>query len=914
MSQPDKTHTREKPLLLLLDGHALVFRSWYAIQQPLTVRSTGEEVKGVFGFTNTFLRALRDWNPTHCAIAFDAKGPTFRDLRYEQYKAHREAPPPQLHRQVEYVHRLMEAFCVPIYEVEGYEADDALGALAHQGERLGMEVVILTGDTDTFQLVTPAVRVDLHYRIQDSKVFDEAAVRERFGGLNPDKQPELKALYGDASDNIPGVPGIGEKTAIKLIMEHGSLEGLYQDIELVSARLQDKLKENKEQAFLSRELGTIVVNVPIELDPDTSRFWQYDRQVVVEFLRSLEFFSIVNRVPEGTTDGASPEKASLDPSTVSPERDYVTVTTTEALDALVKELQSSGGFALAVQSSLVGSAFATGPGGAWYVPTGHHQGDQLSLKEVLQKLRDVLEDPALPKIAHNATADLTLLLKHGIQVQNLASDTMVAAHVANQKNVTLGALALQILGEETPPLSTLLGTGSKQRSLADVSGAELTPYAAGAADIAFRLRAPLEEEAYQRGGEQVYTRAQLPLIPVLARMQMNGITLDAGVLQEMSQELGEQLQALEQEIYDDVGHQFNLNSPQQLSGVLFDELRLPKTKRTRTGAYTTDAAALEGLRDSGELAPEHRRIIGNLLDHRQEAKLKSTYVDSLPALVDPETGRLHTTYNPAGSATGRLASSDPNLMNIPIRTEQGRRVRRAFVAGAPDWLLLAADYSQIELRVLAHLSEDPALIAAFDRGEDIHATTGSQMFHVPLEEVTSDMRRIAKVLNFGVIYGLSAFGVSQQMGFSFEEGNQFIESYFERYPGVRQYVEETKEKAHKEGYVETLLGRRRYLPEITSPNFNLRQAAERMAINAPVQGTAAEVIQLAMIDIDEWMRERQVKSKMLLQVHDELIFEVPQEELGVMKAMVSELMPAAMELQVPLRVELKQGKTWGDLE
>jgi len=925
MGLQGKNPTRDTPLLLLIDGHALVFRSWFAIQQPLTVRSTGEEVKGVFGFTNTFLRALRDWNPTHCAIAFDHPAPTFRHLRYDQYKAQREAAPPAFPQQIAYTRRLMEAFGVPIYEVAGYEADDVLGTLARQAEALGLEVVILTGDTDILQLVTSKVRVDLHYRIQDSKVYDEAATRERLGGLPPSKQPELKALYGDASDNIPGVPGIGDKTAIKLIKEHGSLEGLYHDIDLLTPRLRNQLQELREQVFLSQELAKIVVDMPITLDMEACRFWQYDRQQVVDFLRSLEFFSIVPRVPESSeADGqGSVATAALAVAPPSPAISSTLVTTSEALDALVHELRTSQGFALAVQvagrdpvqGQVMGIAFATAPRRAWYVPTGHRQGQQLPLSDVLAKMRNLLEDPDLPKVAHNATYDLTALLRHGIEVHGLAGDPMVAAHLANRKALGLSALALDVLGEEMAPLSNLVGTGAKQRSLADVTSVELGPYAMADADAMFRLWPTLEEEAFEKGGREVYERAQLPLAPVLARMQLNGISLDAQVLRDMSVEMTEQLAGLEQAIFDDVGHEFNVNSPQQLSHILFDELRLAKTKRTRTGAYTTDATALEALRDSGEVAPEHRRILGNLLDHRQLAKLKSTYVDALPALVNPETGRLHTTYNPAGAATGRLASSDPNLMNIPVRTEQGRSIRRAFIAeGHPRWLLLAADYSQIELRVLAHLSGDPALIGAFHRGEDIHAATGSQMFGVPLDQVTPDMRRVAKVLNFGVIYGLSAFGIAQQLHFSFEEGARFIEGYFERYPGVRQYVEDTKEKTRRQGYVETLLGRRRYLPEIVSANPNLRQAAERMAINAPVQGTAAEVIQLAMVDIHRWMVEHGVRSKMLLQVHDELIFEVPLEELEAMKAMVTELMPGAMALVVALKVDLKQGETWGDME
>ncbi len=907
---------QEQPLLMLMDGHALVHRAWHALQQPLTIARTGEEVRGVFGFTNTFLRALQDWQPTHCAIAFDLPTPTFRDQLYAEYKATRPPTPDELRAQFPRVRQVMEAFSVPIYTLEGYEADDVLGALCRQAEEQRVPVVILTGDTDILQLVSPWVRVALYRSTQDRIVYDETTVSQRYGGLRPSQQPDVKALQGDTSDNVPGVRGIGDKTAIKLIQQFGAVEQLVEHLNQVeSPRLRQSLAASGEQLFRNKRLVTIVRDLPLTLDLDQCRFGQFDRQRVLDLLREMEFNSIVPRIPQPMASSDSPAlKAAPTPTASSV--DYRVVDTEERLQELAQRLAASGGFALdtettslnPMEAELVGLSLSPTPSEAFYIPVGHREGRQLPVSRVLEVLRPVLEDEAIPKTAHNANYDLSVLANYGVTVRNLAFDTMVAAFLAGDKAIGLKPLAFARLGMEMTPIASLLGTGRKQTTMDRVSIADAAPYACADADMTLRLRHLLEGELRpQERLWQLFTTVEMPLVPVLMRMERHGVALDLPVLRGMSQELAGEMARLEGEVYAAVGHQFNINSPSQLGDILFKELKLPGARRTKTG-YSTDASVLEGLRGA-------HPVVEPILQFRELAKLKSTYVDTLPALVNSRTGRVHTSYNLTGAATGRISSSDPNLQNIPVRTEIGRRVRKAFIAqDAPRWLLLSADYSQIELRVLAHLSRDPGLLEAFGRDEDIHAATASSVYGVPLDQVVPDMRRIAKVLNFGVIYGISAFGIVQQTGLSHEEGASFIQSYFAKYPGVSEYLERVKAEAREKGYVETLLGRRRAASELHSSNFQARQATERWVVNFPIQGTAAEVMKLAMLLVDQALQERRLRTRMLLQVHDELIFEAPQEELEEVQGLVLDRMPRAMELAVPLKVELKSGATWGDME
>ena len=914
------------PLLLLLDGHAMVHRAWHAIREPLSVRSTGEEVRAVFGFLNTFLRTISDRNPTHVAMTFDLPAPTFRHIEFEDYKAQRPPTPPELRGQFSRIRQLMDAFRVPTYEQSGFEADDILGTLCRQAEQQEIDTIVLTGDTDTLQLVSPRVRVLMSFAVQKRTLYDEAAVRERYGGLGPESVADIKALQGDSSDNIPGVPGIGAKTAIKLLNEFGSIDGIYENLDAVTPpRARASLSENRDVALQARFLTTIRRDARVTLDLEATRFPQFDRADVVALLKELEFHSIVGRLPgsdEG--DAAEPEQAEAEADKTP--ANYQIVDTVEALDRMAAELSTPHGFSFDTETDsldpmiahLVGLSFSNSPGRAWYVPVGHAEGAQLPLAHVLERLRPVLEDPAVPKAAHNANYDLMVLEGHGVTLQGLELDTMLAAHAGGRRAIGLKALALELFGHEMTPIADLIGTGRKQITMDQVEIAKAGPYAAADADFTERLRGELAAEIDQRNIRGLLEKVEVPLVRVMVRMQRDGVALNVDLLREMAGQLSDELGQIQTEMWATIGHEFNLNSSQQLAEVLINELRLPPTKKTKTG-FSTDAASLDGLKaflDSGKaegVDPRAYQVLDHILEYRHLSKIKSTYVDALPGLVNPDTGRIHTRYNQTGSATGRISSNDPNVQNIPVRTELGRRVRKAFIAEG-DWTLLAADYSQIELRVLAHFSKDPGLIDAFHRGEDIHSSTSAMVYEVPMQDVTAEMRRFAKILNFGVLYGLTAFGISRQTNLSPEQGKHFIDLYFEKYPKIRDYVEDTKAACRDQGYVETVLGRRRYLPDITSRNVHVRQAAERAAINMPIQGTAADVIKLAMLRIMERMDELEMGSKMILQVHDELIFEVPQDELAQMREIVMELMPSALPLDVPLGVDLKSGDTWGDLE
>ena len=906
-----------EPLLMIMDGHAMVHRSFRAIstQRHLTVNATGEDVTGVYGFANVFLRALNEWNPAYCAIAFDMSAPTFRHKQFPEYKAQRESTPEELRPQFGRVKQLMEAFGVAVFELEGWEADDVIGTLSVQAEKMGLDSVILTGDRDTFQLISPKVRVDLASSIQDRKVYDEAALSERYSGLTASQQTDFKALLGDTSDNIPGVPKVGEKTAIALLNDYQNLEGIYEHLEEVTRpSVKQSLEEFKDRAFSNRELMTIDRESPVELDLEKAKFGDFDRTAVVDLMTELEFFTVIPRIPEtggpqsSSADASSPAQAPFEGA------NYTVVQEKEQLDQMLAVLHEAGSFSFdtettgldAVQAGLVGISFSTEPSVAWYVPVGHQEGEQLPMEEVLAAVRPLFESPDISKCAHNANYDMTILASHGIICQGVDFDTMVAAHLLSHVQLGLKGLAQDILGQEMTPIAKLIGTGRKQITFDKVDITQAAPYAAADADMTGRLRLAFEEPVVREGLSSLMADMEMPLVSVLVTMQRHGIKLDAAALREMSEDLREQMFQTEEELYKSIGHTVNINSPQQLSDVLFNEIGLPKTKRTKTG-YSTDANSLEGLKG---LHP----VVDQILEYRQVSKLKSTYLDALPDMVNPTTGRVHTSYSQTGSATGRMSSSDPNLQNIPVRTEMGRQVRKAFVADSPDWLLFSADYSQIELRVLAHLSQDPGLLEAFQRGEDIHSSTASLMFDVPLNDVDAEQRRIAKVLNFGVIYGLSAHGISMQTGFSRDEGASFIEAYFTKYPRINDYLETVKIQARETRYVETLMGRRRHLPDINHPNFNVRGGAERMAINMPIQGTAADIMKLAMIRVQNRLDAEGLRTKMLLQVHDELVFETPEEEMDALKDLVFDEMPAAMELDVTLKVDAKWGPTWGDME
>jgi DNA polymerase-1 len=828
------------------------------------------------------------------------------------------------------VEELIEAFNMPVYRVPGFEADDVLGTLAKQAQAAGIETYLVTLDSDIIQLVTDGVKVFMLRPYQrDTIIYDAAKARERYG-IDPQQMPDLKGLKGDVSDNIPGVAGVGDKTAVKLLNQFGSVEELYDRIdEVTPEKLRENLRAHEAGARHSKEMATIHTEAPVTLDLDACALTHYDRERVVELFRELEFKSLVPRLPEPAVPAGDGHRRAK-PETLE-KQEYRTVYTEAELDELAKRLAGAKAFALdtettdihALRSSLVGLSFSWAPGEAAYVPVGHRRGlgdaEQLTIETVLAKLGSVLGDERIEKCGHNTKFDMEVLANHGVEVRGIAFDTMIAAYLLGEGGGTetprpgSGSLGLKWivskrLNVEMTEIEALIGKGAKQLSMSDVSVEAAAPYACADADMAGRLRPLMEADLKEQGLWPLFAEIEMPLVPVLARMEEAGVAVDSDVLREMSRELGEQVARLEQEAYDSVGHQFNLGSPQQLSQVLFEDLGLPKTRRTKQG-YTTDAAALEGLRGA-------HAVIDILLEWRQLTKLKSTYIDALPALVHPKTGRIHTNFNQTVAATGRLSSQDPNLQNIPVRTPLGNAIRRCFVARdfGPEPVLLAADYSQIELRILAHLSEDEGLIEAFLQDEDIHAATASQVFGVPIDEVTAEQRRRAKVFNFGVLYGLSEFGLSTREGISREEAAGFIETYFAKYPKVRAWRDGVIKRCRELGYAETMVGRKRFIPEIRSSNFQVRSAGERIAVNMPAQGTASDIIKIAMNKIDAELQERALTTKMILQVHDELIFEGPAKERDAVQEMVLRIMPKSLELVVPLKVDVKVGTNWGELE
>ncbi len=907
----------EKQLLLLIDGNALLHRAYHVIP-PLTVSKTGEMIGAVYGFASMLLKAIDELKPTHYAIAFDKKGLTFRHNLYDQYKAHRPETPKELVAQLGRVRQLVEAFNLPAFELEGYEADDILGSLSQQATGQGLDTVIITGDADVMQLVSPRVKVFYPKpggSFSDAILYDEKAVSSKYG-IGPKFIADFKALVGDKSDNIPGVSGIGNKTAVSLIQRFGGIEQIYAHLDKVTPeKLRNRLRENEDIARLSKKLATIIVNgLPVRLELKDAALNRFDRQKVTELFRELEFTSLLSRLSdmdnvEIKSDTSSDEKIKSDV-------DYSIICTTQALDVLINKLKKARSFSFDTETTSlnpllaqpVGLSFSTSPGEAYYIPMGHvglENIKQLSLETVIEKIKTIFEDVALSKIAQNGKYDVEILVGQGVEVKNLSFDTMIAAHLLGEKALGLKALAFSRLGIEMTPICDLIGKGAKKICMSRAGIERTANYACADADMTLQLAKIFENELHSKELWQLFKEIEMPLVPVLINMEMNGIAIDSELLKEISHRLGERLVGLEKKIYENAGHKFNINSPQQLGLVLFDELQMPTAVKTKSG-YSTNASVLENLRSM-------HPIIEPIIEYRQLSKLKSTYVDALPGLINPRTQRLHTCFNQTRTTTGRLSSSEPNLQNIPVRGEQGKEIRRAFIA-ADNCQLMSADYSQIDLRVLAHLSQDPALLETFYQDGDIHNATAVRLMGVSEDEVTADMRRLAKTVNFGVIYGMSGYGLEKATELSREEADQFIVSYFEKYPKVQEYLEATKKMARESGYVQTILGRRRTIPEINSSNRNLREAAERMAINMPVQGSSADIIKVAMIKLDDEMREQQLESKLLLQVHDELIFEVPKNELEKMKKLVPHIMTTSLEISLPLKVDVKTGKNWEQME
>ncbi|MBE0410552.1 MAG: DNA polymerase I [Anaerolineales bacterium] len=931
------------PTLYLLDGHALAYRTYYALTRGGTgaerwITREGEPTAGTYGFVSVLLRILEQERPDYLIVVFDA-GKTFRDEIFPDYKGTREKMPDDLVPQLERIHQLLEVFNIPSLEVEGFEADDVLGSLAKKAASQGLGVKIITGDRDLLQLVDKLIVVTLPGRsLSDSKDYFLEDVKEQLG-VNPEQVVDYKALVGDKSDNIPGVPGIGEKTATSLLEKYDTLENIYANLEELPPGVRKKMEAGRQSALMSQKLAQIVTDLNIDLDLDNARTNRIDPKQVEPLFRDLEFRSLFNRLKDLSDSLNSSlnrqmagdqlvlfetkrESQVVSPVPVNHEDIQVKIVNThQGLQDLVSRLNNSKLVAVDTETTstdqmkarLVGISLAVEDNEAYYIPVGHigGKGDQLPLETVIDGLRAILVDERLKKIGHNIKYDFVVLNRYGLKISPLSFDTMIAEWLVNpaSRNLGLKNLVWVRLGQQMTEIDELIGKGKKQINMAEVEIEAAASYAADDAAVLLKLMPLLTEELRNSGAETLFLEIEMPLISVLADMEMTGIVVDTDFLTRMSGELKERLVTIEDKIYTSVGSPFNLNSPQQLSKALFDQLGLAppdRRQRTASGFYSTAVDVLESLKGS-------HPVVDWILEYRELSKLKSTYVDALPSQVNPETKRIHTSYNQTGSVTGRIASSEPNLQNIPIRTELGRQVRRAFIP-KEDHLLLSVDYSQVELRIVAHMAEDEAMIASFQADQDIHAATAAAIFGIPLAAVDSTQRSHAKAINFGLIYGMSPFGLTRYTNLTLAEAEDFVKAYFEKFPGVKRYLDGMRRKAAEDGFVETLLGRRRYFPGLKNQtNHNIRQREEREAINAPIQGTAADIMKIAMLRVPPALHEAGLSAKMLLQVHDELVLECPLEEMQETAALVSQVMQDAYELKVPLKTEARTGRNWYEM-
>ena len=919
--------------LMLLDAYALIFRAYYGLIRSPRINSKGQNTSAAFGFINTLEELLRSENPDFVAVAFDPPGGTFRHEQFSEYKATRDETPEDIRWAVPVIKDFLTAYGIKMVEVPNYEADDVIGTLAHRGAKDGLEVVMVTPDKDYAQLVQPNVSM---LRPQSgAKGYERLGVEEvktKFEVENPLQVIDLLGLMGDSADNIPGCPGVGAKTAVKLLADFGSIEGLLSHTDQLKGALKKKVEEHVEQIRESKILATIVTDVPIDVTWDDMQRKAPNKEALVTLYEDLEFRTFLRRLtgdaPAAAAPSAEPdlfsqafvtatntdEETTLDfqenLSTLADHpHQYHLIESEEDAQELCRNLLTFSQVAFdtettsvdAMQAQLVGMSFAVEGGTAWYVAVSRETD---KAQRMVDTFRPFFEHPSIEKVGQNLKYDLLVLSHYGVEVSGPLFDTMLAHYVVQpEQRHNMDLLAEKYLHYRTIPIEALIGSGRTQRNMSDLEPKEIVDYACEDADVTLRLYPILKEEMEKYEVTSVFTHIEMPLLPVLARMERNGVRLDTTALEETGRNFTERMQQLEGEIYTLAGHEFTITSPKQVGAVLFDELQISaKVKKTKTGQYSTSEEVLESLRDK-------HPIVEKILQHRALKKLLSTYVEALPKLIHPQTGHIHTSFNQAVTATGRLSSSNPNLQNIPVRGEDGREIRRAFVPEEGE-VFFSADYSQIELRIMAHLSEDEHMVADFNSGLDIHAATAARIFHKPVEEVDRDERRKAKTANFGIIYGISAFGLSERMGVSRGEAKELIENYFATYPKVRDYMNESIERAKQTGYITTQFGRRRYLADINAGNATVRGYAERNAVNAPIQGTAADIIKLAMVAIDRRLREEKLQTRMILQVHDELNFSVPPTELEQVRKLVVEEMERAFQMQVPLVAECGEGINW----
>lgn len=928
--------------LLLIDGHSQAYRAFFGMKTPLSTQ-TGELTGAVYGFARKLLSVIKEYHPDHIIAAFDL-GDTWRHAEFSNYKATRDQMPGEMVTQLTRIQQLLNAFNIPIVTYPNYEADDVLGTLARQAATQGTEVLILTGDRDMFQLVSD--RIKILYTSggpnPTTSVYGPEEIRERYG-LAPEQFIDFKALTGDTSDNIPGVAGVGEKTAVKLLQEHGTLETLYANLGAVKgAKLQQSLIDAADQVKRNKRLVTISTDLDLHYDAEASRLRNYDQQQVLALFHELEFRSLAKELPQsdagdiaatwGQENDQSGQLALFDGATaatpVQMPDTYRIIQDEAALTHLVATLKNATRLSFdvettstdAMQAQLVGLGIAWAPQEAAYLPIAHQEGAQLAWSQVQAALQPFFADATLPKLAHNGKYDLTVCLRHGLQVNGPIHDTMVMAFLLDPASRALGlkAQAASLLGWKMTEISELIGSGRKQITIDSAQIAQVGAYCCADVDATLQIYDILAPRLQEANLWKLYNEIELPILPILTDMEMAGILLNSNYLAQMSTKFRQRLAELQSEMFRIVGHEFNQRSTQQMSNVLFGEMKFPTRgiNKTSSGQYSTAVLELDKLAAmSSELSADQRRLLEVIFEQRQLDKLCSTYIDALPQMVNPETGRVHTSFSQTGAVTGRMSSSNPNLQNIPIRTEVGREIRRAFVA-QPGWLLVSADYSQVELRILAHVVQEPALLDAFRADQDIHIVTAARLFGIPLEQVDKAQRNLAKTINYAIIYGVSAFGISARTELDNKQAGRFIEQYFQTYPKIKQYITDTIAKATQEGYVETLLGRKRFFPELKDGRlpFTQRQAIERAAINAPIQGSSADIMKIAMIRLHDRLKAGGYRTRMLLQVHDELVLEMPPEERGEVVPLICETMESAYALDVPLGVEVEVGPNWYDLE
>ncbi len=899
------TETAPKPLILV-DGSSYLYRAFHALP-PLT-NSRGEPTGAVYGVVNMLRKLIADYQSEHVTVVFDAKGKTFRDELFEHYKAHRPPMPDELRTQIEPLHAIVRAMGLPVLVIDGVEADDVIGTLAVQAAAIGLPVVISTGDKDMAQLVDGHVTL---VNTMSNTTLDVQGVIGKFG-VSPGQIIDYLALVGDTSDNIPGIPKVGPKTATKWLQEHGSLDNIIAHADQISGKVGESLREHLHLLPLSRQLATIRCDVPLPVGPLDLQSQPADTAALRELFQRMEFKTWLGQLDQSKpADAPSPAPQPL-------ASDYQTVLTEADLERWLARLEQAELFAFDtettsldyMQAEIVGVSFCIQPGEAAYVPLAHDYPGapvQLSREWVLERLRPLLEDAGRPKLGQNLKYDMSVLANHGIALAGIRYDTMLESYVLNStaSRHDMDTLALTHLGHKTIRFEDIAGKGAKQLTFNQIGIEQAAPYAAEDADITLRLHHALWPRlAAEPGLQKLFNDIEVPLVPVLSRIERNGVLVDAAMLHRQSEELARQMLEIQQQAHSAAGQPFNLDSPKQIQAILFDKLQLPVLEKTPTGQPSTAESTL------AELALDYP-LPKLILEHRTLAKLKSTYTDKLPGQINPRSGRVHTSYHQAVAATGRLSSSDPNLQNIPIRSAEGRRIRQAFIA-PPGHKIVAADYSQIELRIMAHLSQDDGLLRAFSQGEDIHRATAAEIFGAAPDQVTSEQRRNAKAINFGLIYGMSAFGLAKQLGVERGAAQQYMDLYFARYPGVKAFMDRTRTQTRADGYVETLFGRRLYLADIKSSNQQRRQYAERAAINAPMQGTAADIIKLAMLKTDAMILAGNLTAKMVMQVHDELVFEVPENALHQTIEDIRHCMSSAASLSVPLVVDIGVGNNWDE--